>query len=182
MNDLTLSAAQADMRRAWYAGAPGVLTSGLVWLAATATAMFRSTDTAVLVLLGGGAMIFPVSMLVTRLLGRSARHEPGNVLGGLAGETTAWLVAGCIIAYGAHILRGNWFFPAMLLVIGARYLAFQTVYGIRLYWLLGAALLAAGMGTALANARDVIAAAAGAGIELAFAAVLFGRARRGDGA
>jgi hypothetical protein len=34
----------------------------------------------------------------------------------------------------------SWFFPAMLMVIGGRYLSFAVVYGLRTYWALGASL------------------------------------------
>ena len=177
MTDATIASAQADIRRAYLDGAPGVLTSGLVWLAATGTALLRSSDTAVLVLLLGGALIFPVSLVLTKLLGASGKHTTGNALGTLAGESTAWLLTGCVIAYGAHLLKGNWFFPAMLLVIGARYVAFQTVYGMRAYWVLGALLWGAGMAIAMANGPPLAGALAGAVIELVFGAVLLVQAR-----
>ena len=115
--------------------------------------------------------------MLTKLFGASAKHAAGNPLGGLAGESTVWLLTGCCIAYGAHLLKGNWFFPAMLLVIGARYVAFQTVYGMRAYWVLGALLWAAGMGLAMANAPALPGALAGAGIEIGFAVVLLLRSR-----
>ncbi|MCC7052838.1 MAG: hypothetical protein IT355_06185 [Gemmatimonadaceae bacterium] len=178
MTDLTFATAQADTRRAYLCGAPGVLTSGLVWLAAAGTAALVSSDRAVLVLLLGGALIFPVSLVVTKLLGASGKHAAGNALGGLAGESTVWLITGCIIAYGAHLLRGSWFFPVMLLVIGSRYFAFQTVYGMRTYWVLGALLWGAGMAIAMANGPAVAGALAGAVIELVVAGVLFVQARR----
>ena len=58
VTDATITSAQSDMRRAYLHGAPGVLASGLVWLAAAGTAAFHSPDTAVIVLLVSGAMIF----------------------------------------------------------------------------------------------------------------------------
>ena len=177
MSALTFEAAQSDMRHGYLWGAPGVLVSGLVWLAAGLVALLVSDKTAVLVLLFGGAAIHPLAVVLTKVLGHPGRHCAGNKLGGLAAEGTFWLLAGCAIAYGMHVLRIEWFFPAMLLVIGGRYLTFQTLYGLRLYWVCGALLCAAGLALALVRAPAVAGAFAGAAIELIFAALLFVQAR-----
>ena len=178
MTELTLQAAQADMRRAYFSGAPGVFVSGLVWLTAGIVAALGSQKTSVLTLLFGGAAIFPLSIVITKLLGHPGKHTTGNALGTLASEGTFWLLAGCAIAYGMHVLRIEWFFPAMLLVIGGRYFTFQTLYGLRAYWACGALLCMAGLALALARAPAVAGAFTGAGIELVFAVVIFVQARR----
>lgn len=178
MSDLTIREAQADMRRAYLSGAPGVLVSGVVWLVAGVVAALHSERAAVLALLVGGAAIHPLAVVLTRLLGGGGKHSDGNGLGRLAAESTFWLLAGCAVAYGMHVLRIEWFFPAMLLVIGGRYFTFQTLYGLRVYWVCGAVLCAAGLGLALVHAPAVTGAFAGACIELVFAAVLFIQARR----
>lgn len=179
MTEFTIKSAQADMRRGYTFGAPGVLVSGSVWLAAGIVALIVSSQAAVLTLLAGGALIFPLSMLLSKLLGLPDGHTKGNPLGSLAGEGTVWLIAGCAIAYGMSVLRIEWFFPTMLLVIGGRYLTFQTLYGLRLYWICGALLIAAGFVLALARVAPPIAALVGAGIEWVFAAILFVQAKRG---
>jgi hypothetical protein len=51
MTESTFQAAQADMRQAYFSGAPGVLVSGLVWLTAGIVAVFGSEKSAVLTLL-----------------------------------------------------------------------------------------------------------------------------------
>lgn len=177
MSELTIQEAQADMRRAYLSGAPGVLVSGLVWLVAGGVAVLVSDRAAVIALLLGGAAIHPLAVVLTRLLGRSGKHSADNALGSLAAEGTFWLLAGCAIAYGMHVLRIEWFFPAMLLVIGGRYLTFHTLFGLRAYWVCGAVLCVAGLGLALARAPAVTGAFAGAFIETVFAAVLFVQAR-----
>ncbi|MFZ2236099.1 MAG: hypothetical protein WBP11_11585 [Dokdonella sp.] len=179
MNEFTIEAAQADMRRGYLWGAPGVLVSGSVWLVAGVVALMVSAQAAVLTLLAGGMIIHPLGIAVIRLLGVSGKHSAGNKLAVLAGEGTFWLVAGCAIAYGMSVLRIEWFFPAMLLVIGGRYLTFQTLYGVRIYWVLGALLGATGLAFALLRAPPVIGAFTGAIIELVFAALLFVQAKRG---
>lgn len=63
----------------------------------------------------------------------------------------------------------EWFFPAMLLMIGGRYLTFATLYGMRLYWALGLALGAAGVVLGRASTPVQWRAAAGAAIAAIFA-------------
>ena len=182
MNEPSFAQAQADMRQGYFCGAPGILVSGLVWFTAGLVAVFVSERAAVLALLAGGAVIHPLSVLVTKLLGRRGTHAPGNPLGRLAIEGTAWLLAGIAIAYGMHAVRLEWFFPAMLLLIGGRYLTFQTLYGLRVYWIGGAALCLSGLGLALSRAPVPMSAFTGAAIELVFAAFVFIRARRQEAA
>ena len=63
----------------------------------------------------------------------------------------------------------------MLLLIGGRYLTFQTLYGLRIYWICGAALCVGGLALALLRAPAPISAFTGAVIELGFAAFVFMR-------
>jgi hypothetical protein len=177
MTDFSFSQAQADMRSGYFHGAPGVLASGAVWLVAALVAQFYSAAQAVVTLLIGGMLIHPLGMLLAKLLGRSGSHTPGNPLARLALENTMWLMAGIVLALGLRVLRLDWFFPGMLLVIGARYLSFQTVYGLRIYWLLGGALCLAGLGLAVLRANAASAALAGALLELLFAVLIFARAK-----
>jgi hypothetical protein len=60
----------------------------------------------------------------------------------------------------------------MLLVIGSRYLAFQTLFGHRIYWICGAVLIAAGYLGASARLSPATIAFAGSSIEAAFALIL----------
>jgi len=81
MSEITFSQAQANMREGYYCGAPGVLVSGLVWLIAGLVAASVPGSAAVAALLIGGAMIHPLGVLATRMLGRRGAHAAGNPLG-----------------------------------------------------------------------------------------------------
>ena len=174
----TLAAAQHDMRSAYLGGAPGVLVSSLAWAVAGGVATWSSPQRAMWALFVGGMFIHPVAVLCARLLGRSGRHTPGNPLAALAMATTFWMIMMLPLAYGVALLRADLFFPAMLLVIGGRYLCFQTLFGTRLYWLLGAVLALSGFGLAKLNAPAALGGFAGALIEAVFACVLLSGARR----
>src|SRR6187549_1475404 len=133
----SLTQAQADMRSGYCSGGAGILASTLAWSAATGTAALVSPERAVWVLFVGGMLIHPAAMLICRLLGASGKHTAGNPLATLAGASTFWLIFSLPLAYGLSLHDIAWFFPAMLLVIGGRYLVFATMFGMRLYWVLG---------------------------------------------
>lgn len=181
-----LAQSQADMRAAYWHGAFGVLASALAWGVAAGVAAFGQPQQAVWTLLIGGMFIFPVSMVLAKIAGRTSMHDKANPLGRLAVWSTVGLVLGCALALGVATRRLEWFFPTMLLVIGARYLVFTKVYGLRLYTACGLTLMTAGLvlGLALAAPSPELKAAGvflgavtGAVIESVFGAVLLQQGR-----
>jgi len=166
---MTVIEAQSDMRAGYCSGAAGILASGLAWSAAAAIAALVSPGRAVWVLLVGGALIHPVSLLLCRWLGAPGVHAKGNPLAPLAAASTFWLIFSLPLAYGLGLQKPGWFFAAMLLVIGGRYLVFATLYGMRLYWALGLVLAAVGFASGWLGAPAMPVALAGAAVELAFA-------------
>jgi hypothetical protein len=175
---ITLADFQRDMRTGYLDGAPGIFTSGTVWAVATAVCLWRTPLDAVWTLFCGGVLIHPLAALLTRALGRSGKHTAGNPLGPLALATTIWMILMLVLAYGIALWRIDLFFPAMLFVIGGRYLCFATLFGTRLFWLLGAALALAGYGLGTTHAAPAAGALAGAVIEIAFAALILANGRR----
>ena len=170
--DITIAAAQADMRSGYLSGAPGIVASSAAWLTAAAVAFSASFSAAVWTLLVAGAFIHPVGVLLAKLLGAPGKHRADNPMAGLAVESTFWMLAGILVAIGISLHRIEWFFPAMLLVIGGRYLTFRTIYGLAIYWLLGAALCMAAVGLVFLKAPVPLSALVGGLLELGFAAVL----------
>jgi hypothetical protein len=176
--ETTVAAAQSDMRRGYYSGAPGILASALSWSAAAATAALVSPERAIWVLLIGGALIHPVAVVICRLLGASGSHAKTNPLAPLAAASTLWLIFCLPLAYGLGLQKPAWFFASMLLVIGGRFLVFSTLYGMRLYWVLGMTLAAAGVASGWLNVPFPLVALAGAAIEMSFAAAAFVQHRK----
>lgn len=174
----TVAAAQGEMRHAYFGGAPGMMTSAIVWLIASIVCLQLSPERAIWALFIGGMFIHPASVVITRMLGRAGNHSPGNPMGTLAMATTGWMILSFPLAYAASMVRIEWFFPAMLAIIGGRYLTFSIIYGARIYWACGAALAIAGWLLAQAGVAPVYAAAAGAAIEAAFALAIFMSTRR----
>ncbi len=169
--------AQQDFRHSYFGGAPGVLVSALAWFTAGLVSIYQSPRQAVITLLVGGMLIHPLSTLLVKALGRSAKPAAGNPMTRLALESTAWLIFCIPLAYALSRHRIEWFFPAMLLVIGGRYMVFATLYGRRIYWLCGGTLALAAYALAVAGASPSTGALTGAAIEAIFAAAIFLRSR-----
>lgn len=173
----TIAAAQKEMRIAYYGGGLGMLTSSLVWLVAGIVALRMSASAAVIALFFGGMLIHPISVVLCKACGRSARHSKGNPFGGLALASTGWLIFSLPLAYVVSLYRVEWFFPAMLFVIGGRYLTFSTMFGSRIYLVCGAALAAGGYVLARCGASAVVGALTGSAIEAVFAVVILAATR-----
>jgi len=176
--DISLLKAQEDMRAGYVGGAPGILASGFAWLVAAGVAFFNSPQYAVWALLIGGMFIHPASILICKLIGAPGSHTKGNPLGQLVGASTFWLIFCLPVAYALSLQNPSWFFMAMLLIIGGRYLVFSTLYGVRLYWVLGLALAVAGIALAMLNASVPIAAVTGAALEVIFSVICAVQYRR----
>jgi hypothetical protein len=136
--------AQRQMRQTYRGGLPGQLVSGGLWLASAAAGTWGSRTLAVLVLAVGGCFIFPLTMLALRLAGRAATTPRGNPLNALAMQVafTVPLALPVVLALAYH--APAWFYPAMLIVVGAHYLPFVFLYGMWQWAILAAALLGAG--------------------------------------
>jgi hypothetical protein len=134
-----------------------------LWYAAGVVAIMLSPKHAVLALFVGGMFIHPVGILIAKVLGRPGAHTRGNPLGTLALDSTVLMLLCLPLAYAISVDRPDWFFPAMLLVIGGRYLVFRTIYGARVYWLLGASLASAAFALVALRASPIAGAFVGAG-------------------
>jgi hypothetical protein len=168
---------QEDMRRGYFGGAPGVLISGLVWSTAATVTMLNGNEAGILTLFIGGMFIFPLSIALCKILGRVGGHHAGNPLGTSAAEGTIFFLACLPAAFATSRAHMDWFYPAMLAIIGGRYVTFQSLYGTRLYWILGGMLILAASLILVVRPAIELGAVTGAVIELIFAIVLFWTAR-----
>ena len=171
-----LTAAQRQMDAGYIGGAPGVLTSGLAWLVAGFAWLRYGIDIGFATLFVGGMLIVPGALLIAKLAG-APPVAPANPLNRLAIESTVVLFAALLIGYLLLRAEPALTFPALAIVIGARYFSFRTLYGSALFWALGAAMGGAGTLAALGWLPPVINLALLVGaIESVFAAMIwFGR-------
>lgn len=141
--------AQREMRSTFLGGAIGQVVSGVIWLTSAALGTFVSQTAGLLSLYLGGCLIFLLTQFILELLGRPASASKANPLNGLATQV-AFIVPCCLpVIYSAAKYNINWFYPVFLIVVGAHYLPFMFLYGIRLYAILSGLMIAGGMAVAV---------------------------------
>ncbi|MFC5624319.1 DUF7010 family protein [Algoriphagus winogradskyi] len=139
-NSNSVAQAQRDMRIGYGNGAVGMLVSGFVWFISSMVSLQFSDHHAIWTLLIGGMFIFPLSVALAKIIKIRGAHSKGNPLGNLAMEGTVFMLMCLPIAFLLSFQHTEWFFQGMLLIIGGRYLTFASLYGNKIFWILGAAL------------------------------------------
>lgn len=142
---MEIHAAQRELRRVYRGGAVGQLVSGLLWLGSAALGTWGTPRQAILFLVIGGMFIFPVTTLGLRLLGGPTRVSPGNALHGLGAQVALVLPLMLPVVGAAAMYRLDWFYPAFMVALGAHYLPFVFLYGMRLFGLLAFGLVGLGV-------------------------------------
>jgi hypothetical protein len=146
---MTVDAAQRELRSAFLGGFGGQLVSGLIWLAAAALGSWLAPTYGMATLFFGSMAIFPLTQLVVRLLGRPGRVSPANGLWALGAQTAFTVPPSFLLVGAATLHQEHWFFPAAMIVVGAHYLPFMTLYGMRMFGVLAVVLMVAGAGLGL---------------------------------
>ena len=151
---MQIDQAQRDVRVVYVGGFVGQLVSGALWLTSAAVGTFSSPTAAIAILLLGGILIFPVTMVCLRLAGRPASLPAGHPMAGLATQIAFTVPLGLLVALAVTGYRLDWFFPAAMVIVGAHYLPFVFLYGMRHYAALAAILAFGGVGLALSGPQS----------------------------
>lgn len=142
---MNVAEAQRQVRTIYVGGFYGQLVSGAIWFASAALTTWMSRRAGILALVLGGMFIFPLTQLLLRASGRPASLPAGNPFRELAVEI-AFLVPLLLPLVGAATLhKAAWFYPATMIVVGAHYLPFSFLYGMRQFIALSGLLLLAGL-------------------------------------
>jgi hypothetical protein len=141
---MDIKTAQAECRYCFVGGGPGVVVSGLVWLAASAVYGSAGTTTAFAALFFGGMLIAPIATAVERVLFRRRAPSRDNALPAIGFETVFAMIGGLIAAFLVMQHAPQWAFPVAAIAVGARYFTFATIYGTKAYYALGGLIVALG--------------------------------------
>lgn len=141
----TLSEAQAEVRTAYRHGSVGQAYSGIVWLVSAAVWSGGSRSVAIAVLMAGGFFIYPVTTSICRMLGSAGTIPSANPLrtAGVAIPLVGPLMIPLVAAAALFDIR--WFYPAFMIAMGAHYLPFAVLYGMRQFLYLGTSMWVAGV-------------------------------------
>jgi hypothetical protein len=173
------TAAQADMRKAHINGAPGVLVSGLIWLATGLLWCLVGPRESFIFLFFGGMAIAPLAALLTRFGFKAPSATIGKPLEKIALVTVPIILAGFYIAWRWFGLESAQAIPIVAIAIGLRYLTFKAMFGTSTFLLLGGAFILVGAATFISGTNLAGAAALLLGlVELAFFAALYRAWRR----
>ena len=151
---MRIDEAQREMRQVYLGGSVGAFVVAVLWLASAALGSMGMRAQAIYLLIFGGMFIFPLMTLVLRLMGRRASASRENPLNLLAMQVAFTVPLSIPLILAAT--RGNpeWFFAGFLIVVGAHYLPFVTLYGQPAFYGVAAALLGAGVALPILRPGD----------------------------
>ncbi|TFB64992.1 hypothetical protein E3T34_15360 [Cryobacterium sp. TMT1-62] len=81
----------------------------------------------------GGMLIFPLTTLTLRTAGGPAALPKGHPMAALATQFAFTVPSGMLVAVALGLTEPNLFFPASMIIVGAHYLPFVFLYGMRLF-------------------------------------------------
>ena len=137
--------AQQELRRVYSGGLVGQSVTGVLWLVSSALSVWQSPRAGMLCLVLGGFGIYPMTTLVLRLLGRPAALSRDNPFRHLAIQVAFVLPASMLLMVPVVLYRVAWFYPALMVLVGAHYLPFATLYGMRSFLALAVLLVVSGV-------------------------------------
>lgn len=142
---MTITDAQREIRTHFVGGFYGQLVSGLIWLASAGLATWGTPRAAIVCVVAGGFFIFPLTELLIRVTGPRGKVSPDNTLMQLGMQVAFVLPFSMLLLIPVTTFRLNLFFPALMILVGAHYLPFVFLYGMRMFAVLAGALLGGGV-------------------------------------
>jgi hypothetical protein len=146
---MTISDAQREIRIRFVGGFYGQLVSGLLWLVSAALATWSSPRAGIITVIVGGFFIFPLTELLIRVSGERTRVSADNTLRHLGTQVAFVLPLSMPLLVPIALFRLNWFYPALMILLGAHYLPFIFLYGMPMFAPLSAVLIGGGLAIAL---------------------------------
>jgi hypothetical protein len=141
--------AQREVRSAFFGGFVGQLIAGIIWALSAAVSTWGTPRLGMAVLFFVSMLLFPLTQLTLKLMGRPTKLSPENTLNQLAMQIAFTVPIGFLLVGAATLYRENWFYPASMVVVGAHYLPFIFLYGMPQFGILAGLLIAGGIGIGL---------------------------------
>jgi hypothetical protein len=137
--------AQRELRTEFAGGFFGQAVSSVLWFTSAALATWSTPRSAIIALVAGGFFIFPVTYTLLRVTWRRPGLSKDNTLGQLGMQVAFVLPLSLPLVAAAALYRLEWFYPAFMIALGAHYLPFVFLYGMRMFAMLAGLLVGAGM-------------------------------------
>jgi len=142
---MDISDAQREMRTRFAGGFYGQLVSGVIWLVSASLATWSTPRAAITTLVVGGFFIFPTTELLIRVVGGRSPLSAQNTLRDLGMQVAFVLPFSMPLLLPVGLYRQNWFYPAMMILLGAHYIPFVFLYGMRLFAGMAALVIGGGL-------------------------------------
>lgn len=149
---MNISDAQRENRHRFHGGFFGQLVSGMLWLVSAGLAVTVGVKSAIIVLVIGGFLIFPATESLVRLSGREKLSE-ANTLWQLGMQVAFVLPISMLLLVPVTQYHTNLFYPGLMILLGAHYIPFVFLYGMRLFAFLAAILIGGGVCLAMFHAN-----------------------------
>ena len=176
---MDISDAQREVRWRFHGGFYGQLVSGLLWLLSGCLAVAVGVKSAIIALVFGGFLIFPATESLVRLSGMKQLSK-ANTLSSLGMQVALVLPFSMLLLVPVTSYRTNLFYPAMMILLGAHYIPFVFLYGMRLFAFLAAILIGGGVCIAMFGAHTFGTGAWSTGVVLVVIAFLGRKYARSD--
>lgn len=141
--------AQREVRFNAIGGFWGQLFYSILWLTSAALGTWVTPKASIATIVVGGFFGFPFVQMMLRLSGRRASTSRENPFHWLGMQIALVLPFSMLLLVPVGLYRLNWFFPALMILLGAHYLPFATSFGMRMFLFLAGILLAEGIVVAL---------------------------------
>jgi hypothetical protein len=142
---MEIKEAQREVRFVYTGGFWGQLVTSVIWLVSAALGTWVTPRASILVVVIGGFFIFALTRLLIRVSGNRASLSSENPFDSLAMQIAFGLPISMLLLVPVGLYRLNWFFPALMILVGAHYLPFAFLYGMRGFLVLAAVLIGAGV-------------------------------------
>ena len=169
---MQIADAQREMRTRYVGGFYGQLVSGALWIVSAALATWSTPRAAITTIVIGGCFIFPLTEMLLRLEGERVKLSANNALRQLGMQVAFVLPLSMPLLAPVARYRLTLFFPALMILVGAHYLPFVFLYGMRMFAVLAVVLIGGGLSSGMYLTDSLSAGAWFAGAVLvAFAVV-----------
>ncbi len=142
---MMIADAQREIRTRYVGGFYGQFVSGVIWLLSAGLAVWDSERAGIFILVVGGFFIFPLTELLLRAAGARTTLSDVNTLRSLGMQVAFVLPFSMPLLVPVCEFRLTLFYPAMMILLGAHYLPFAFLYGMRTFLILAALLIGGGV-------------------------------------
>lgn len=137
--------AQREARSVFMGDFVGHLVLSVIWLVSAALGTWVTPKASIVAVVVAGFFSFPLTQMMLRLSGRSARVSRDNPFHWLGMQVDLVLPFSMLLLAPVAHYELNLFFPALMILTSAHYLPFATSYGMRMFLFLAGILMAQGL-------------------------------------